>query len=246
MKITSKNTKKILYKAVFYTLSATALFCICWKISSIFSYVLFIAAVLMLLKGYLCFFDIRECKEKEHIVKIENDTLYVDNETLTLKNKNLFLDVRKCGELFKIFLYENERKPKLIFKAVLDEKEYIEILKLIKQYKKLPLYLEKTDGIFICKIGFAVDGKEFCFDELSSVEWEVKTYRCRFGVCSRYILVRFILKDGNLITTEVEEKDLNYAKLLYIRGVLEGDMPENRYIDRLIEKLNKDECEDLV
>jgi len=253
LKITSKNTKKFLYKAIFYLFFAVVLFFISWKIGNIFSYVLFVVAVLVLLKGYLYFFDANECKSKECESKIKNDVLYIDDKSINLKDKYLFLESQKCDEYFKVFLYENEKKPKLIFKIIVNEKEYIGLLKLIKPYKKLPLFLEKTDGIFLCKQGFAIDGREFFYDEIASIEWDVKRYRCKFVVCKRYILVYIRLKDDNVITTDIEEKDLNYAKLLYIKAVLNNDKLEIsgnknfvKIFNKLIDKITNDECENLI
>ncbi len=254
LKITPKNTKKFLYIAIFYISFAIIFFFISWKISNIFSYLFFIVAVLVLLKGYLYFFDFKECKGKEYELKIKNDALYIDDKSINLKGKYLFLESQKCDELFKVFLYEEkETKTNLLLKSVLDEKEYIELLKLIKPYKKLPLYLEKTDGLFICKNGFAINGREFFYNEISSIEWEVKTYRCRFGVCSRYILVYIKLKDGNVVTTDIEEKDLNYAKLLYIKAILDnnklkisGNKNFVKIFSKLIDKIRKDGCENLI
>ncbi len=254
LKITSKNTKKFLYNTVFYISFAIILFFISWRLNNIFSYLFFIVAVLLLLRGYLYFFDAKECKGEECELKIKNDVLYIDDKSINLKGKYLFLKSQKCGELFKVFLYEEkETKTTFLLKTVLDEKEYIKLLKLIKPYKKLPLYLEKTDGLFICKNGFAINGREFFYNEISSIEWEVKTYRCRFGVCSRYILVYIRLKDGNVVTTDIEEEDLNYAKLLYIKAVLNNDKLEIsgnknfvKIFNKLIDKITNDECENLI
>ncbi len=254
LKITPKNTKKFLYTAIFYISFAIILFFISWKINNIFSYLFFIMAVLFLLRGYLYFFDAKECKGEECELKIKNDVLYIDDKSINLKGKSLFLESQKYDELFKVFLYEEkEIKTNLLLKAVLDEKEYIELLKLIKHYKKLPLYVEKTDGIFLCKNGFAINGREFFYNEISSIEWEVKTYRCRFGICSRYILVYIRLKDGNVVTTDIKEKDLNYAKLLYIKAILNNDKLEIsgnknfvKIFNKLIDKIRKDGCENLI
>ncbi len=44
------------------------------------------------------------------------------------------------------------------------------VLKLIKPYKKLPVYLGETKGLFLCKNGFLLNGREFFYDEISLIE----------------------------------------------------------------------------
>ena len=116
----------------------------------------------------------------------------------------------------KCFYMKKDTKIKLFLKTIVDEKEYINLLKLIKPYKKLPIYLSETNGIFLCKNGFSLNGREFFYDEISLIEWETKNYYCRFTYCAKKIYVYITLKNNLLIEADFYKNDLVYAKLIYI------------------------------
>ncbi len=204
--IYTKDTGKFLIKAVFYSivpLSVIIFVFISGWINNMLGFAAVLISIVVLLKGYLYFFDVKECKGGDYTLKIENDILYINEKPFNLKDKCLFVQSQKCDEYFKVFLYDD--KMNLIFKAVFDENEYIGFLKIIKPYKKLPLFLERTDGIFLCKEGFAINGREFFYDEVKSIEWEIKKYRCKFFSCSEKVVVSIILKNGQLADDEVKK-----------------------------------------
>ena len=226
LQISTKNTKFFLYKAIFYILLAIIIFVLCSKNINLFSAITMIGGLYLLLKGYLYFFDVIECKGKSFSIRINNNILYIDNNSIYLKDKFLFLNTQKCDNYFKVFLYDENR---LILKAILDEKEYIKFFKLIKPYKKLPLYLKETYGVFICKESFSIDGKEFFYDEIVLIEWEIKTDKCIFTYCSKAIYVYIRLKNNTLITAKYQKDYLILEKLLFIKNILEGKKNNIKY-----------------
>ena len=219
LKITTKNTKIFLYKAIFYISLAIVIFIFSSQNINLFSAIAMIGGLYFLLKGYLYFFDVRECKGKEFVIKIEDDILYIDNKSISLKGKYLFLNTQKCDNYFKVFLYDDKN---ILLKAILDKKEYIEFFRLIKAYKKLPLYLEETIGIFVCKDGFSIDEREFFYNEIVSIEWEIKNDICKFIYCSKAIYLYVRLKNNTLITAQYPKDKLVLEKLLFIKSILEG------------------------
>jgi len=227
LKITTQNTKNFLYKAIFYISLAIVIFIFSSQNLNLFSAIAMVGGLYFLLKGYLYFFDVRECKGGEFVINIKNDILYIDNNSISLKDKYLSLNTQKCDNYFKVFLYDD--KNRLILKAILDKKEYIEFFRLIKPYKKLPLYLEETDGIFVCKEGFAIDGREFFYDEIASIEWDIETDKCKFTYCSKTIYLDVRLKNNTLITAKYQKNNFVLEKLLFIKRILEGKKDNIKY-----------------
>jgi hypothetical protein len=252
--IKSKNTKIFLLKAIFYFFVVFIfLFFIFSKgeIDNLIEFAGCLAVVFIFLKGFENFFDFKECKGKNVSLKIENNVLYINDKKVPLKDKFLFLESERCDNFFKVFLYEEkDTKTNLLLKVVLDEKEYIYFLKLIKPYKKLPLYISETKGIFLCKDGFSLNGREFFYNEVFSIEWKTRNHRCRFTYCVKEINVYIRLKNNVLIEADFDKKDLIYIKLIYIKASLEKTSKvifKNKKLakmfNNLVEKIKKEGCE---
>jgi len=254
--IKPKNTTKFLIKAIFYFIIAVMfLFLIFFngKIDDLVELGGCLVVVFILLKGLESFFDFKECKGENVSLKIENDILYVNDKKVPLKNKYLFLESKKCDKFFKVFLYEEkDTKTNLLLKTIINEEEYINLLKLIKPYKKLPIYLSETKGIFLCKNGFSLNGREFFYNEISSIEWETQNSYCRFTYCAKKIYVYITLKNNVLIKADFYKNDLVYAKLIYINMAIKkknkiiGNKKIVKIFNNLIEKIKKEDCENIV
>ena len=262
MIISHKSTENFFYKALLYTIVGIVGFIIVSilfdiNILSFFTLVFF---SFLILKGLFHALEIKSCKQnKEHELKVKNDTLYFDKKQFLLTESYLFFRLEECGKNAVVSLYqEKDAKVITIFSQIIfTPTEFEEFLQLIKPYRKFDTFPWKRYNthktLYVCKKGVIINGRELFYGEIETIDWATKVI---YNMNARIenVTIDIELKNGEkIIETFRNAKDILYAKLLYISLGLEGKdiAPASGYkrlaspFNKILEELKRNECESL-
>ncbi len=225
MLVSKKDSKKFLFIAFVY-IAFGVIFSLFSLYESNEVYIEIIAAINLFLTAFGMYnlFRFFTCRQKDsYTIDIKNKTLYFNDKSFDLQESFLFFELKKCAkELIEVWLYqEKDAKIVTIFSKLLFSKEEFEkFLKLIKPYRKFdafPWKSYKTKGAFyLCKDGFILNGREFFYEEVESIEWKNRYERLVSGTLI-FVIVTIKLKNSQKIEEVfVKTDDFIYVKLTYI------------------------------
>jgi len=152
------------------------------------------------------------------LIDIKDDYFIFEGKKYSLKNSKITVEFPRIDPITRVTLrIENENRVELIFKnIVFYDKELKELLELIKPYLKhkeiVEKIEEKNETFRLLKDGFAINNREFYYDEVKEIETTLINSNGTY-----YLDFKVILKNGEIIDKRLIGGSDEYAKAIFAK-----------------------------